>query len=273
MSVAFLALAAGCGKPAGHALPEPPRVASCEPGKVGGQLVLTTEGSPKTFNPVFAVDAGSESVTRLLFSPLVHFDMATQEPSPGLAESWSVEADQKTWTFKLRKGLRWSDGQPLTADDVLFTWNDILYNSEFSRFTPDTLLSVAGKPFTVSKVDDLTIRLVTPEVVAPLLQFVSGAPIVPKHILARELRAKNFLNAYSVNVNPRSIIGSGPYRILDSRAGKVILLERNPEYYAVDKNGVRLPYLDQIQMNVAPDAGMSAFFFFQNHWKIISIFC
>ena len=253
----------GCGKPAGHALPEPPRVAACEPGKPGGRLVLVTDGVPKTFNPLLAADSGSESVTRLLFSSLVHFDMATQEPSPGLAESWSVAADQKTWTFKLRKGLRWSDGQPLTADDVVFTWNDLIYNPEFSRYMRD-LLRMDTKTFTLTKVDDLTVRVFTPDVVAPFLQLVSAAPVLPKHILAREVRAKTFTNAYAINANPAAIVGSGPFRLKDARAGKVVLLERNPEYYAVDKNGVRLPYLDEVQMNVAPDAGMAPFFFFQN---------
>ena len=261
--VAALGFAAGCGKKPGHALPQPPRVADCEPGKPGGRLVLATDGIPKTFNPLFAADSGSESVTRLLFSSLVRFDMVTQETSPDLAESWLVEGDQKTWTFKLRKGLRWSDGLPLTADDVVFTWNDLIYNPEFSRFTRD-LLRVDGKNFTVTKVDDLTVRVVTPEVLAPFLQFVSSAPVLPKHILAREVRAKNFLNAYAINVNPQAIVGSGPFRLRDARAGKVVLLERNPEYYAVDKNGARLPYLDEIQMNVPPDAGMAPFFFFQN---------
>ena len=263
LAAATLGLLAGCGKPAGHALPEPPRVSTCEPGKPGGRLVLVTDGIPKTFNPLFAADSGSESVTRLLFSSLVYFDMVTQEPAPGLAASWSVEADQKTWTFKLRKGLRWSDGQPLTADDVVFTWNDLIYNPEFSRYTRE-LLRVDGKTFTLTKVDDLTVRVVTPDVVAPFLQLVSGAPVLPKHILAREVRNKNFLNAYAVNVNPQTVVGCGPFRLKDARAGKVILLERNPEYYAVDKNGARLPYLDEVQLNVAPDAGMAPFFFFQN---------
>ncbi len=266
LAAAVLVFPAGCGKPAGHALPEPPRVAICEPGQSGGRLVLVTDGVPKTFNPLLATDSGSdgsESVTRLLFSSLVHFDMFTQEPTPGLAESWTVDADQKTWIFKLRKGLRWSDGQPLTADDVAFTWNDLIYNPEFSRYTRD-LLRVDGKTFTLTKVDDLTVRVVTPEVVAPFLQLVSAVPVLPKHILAREVRAKIFLKAYSLDVNPQTVVGSGPFRLKDARAGKIVLLERNPEYYAVDKNGVRLPYLDEVQMNVAPDPGMAPFFFFQN---------
>src|SRR5690348_2429883 len=107
------------GKPQSHALPEPPRVAQCQPGTAGGRLVLGVLGNPRTFNPVVNVDGASDAVIRLLFSPLVGINMDTQEPEPALAESWSVAPDQKTWTFKLRKNLRWSDSQPLTADDVV----------------------------------------------------------------------------------------------------------------------------------------------------------
>lgn len=265
-AAAFFAAAlvlAGCAKQAAHPLPEPPRVDDCEPGQPGGRLVLATEGIPKTFNPLIAADTGSDSIVRLLFSSLVNLDMVTFEPSPGLAESWSVAPDQKTWTFKLRKGLFWSDGQPLNADDVVFTWNDLIYSPDYSQYTRG-LFHVNGKNFEVTKVDDLTVRFVTPEVLAPFLQLVSGAPVLPKHILAQAVRAKNFFNAYAVTANPAEIVGSGPFRLKDVHAARIILLERNPEYYAVDKKGRRLPYLDEIQMNVAPDAGMAPFYFFQN---------
>ena len=64
---------------------------------------------------------------------LLGFDVPTQQVKPGLAESWTNSPDGKTWTFKLRKNLRWSDGEPLTADDVVFTWNDVIYNPEINR--------------------------------------------------------------------------------------------------------------------------------------------
>jgi peptide/nickel transport system substrate-binding protein len=260
---AGLGILAGCEKQSGHALPEPPRVAQCEPGQPGGRLVLATEGIPKTFNPLLAADSASDSIVRLLFSSLVSFDMVTQEPAPGLAESWSVEPDQKTWTFKLRKGLRWSDGQPLTADDVVFTWNDVIYNPEYGQLTHD-LFRVDGKNFAVTKVDDLTVRVVTPEVLASFLQLISGAPVLPKHILAKAVRAKTFPNAYALNSNPALIVGNGPFRLKDVTAGKVILLERNPEYFAVDKNGRRLPYIDEVQINAAPEPGRALFYYFAN---------
>src|ERR1700743_123003 len=127
----------GCGEKqeavATAPLPEPPRVADGEPGIPGGRLILAMPGNPRTFNPVLDSDSASDAVVGLLFSPLVDVNMESQEAGPGLAESWSVAADQKTWTFKLRKNLRWSDGAPLTADDVGFTWNDVRYNPNYNQ--------------------------------------------------------------------------------------------------------------------------------------------
>src|SRR5512137_2967664 len=133
---------AGCGKTGGpqqaaHPLPPSPLIAKGEKGQPGGRLVIGVSASPKTFNPLFALDAASDAVVHLLFASLVNLDWATQQPGPGLAESWSVAPDQKTWTLKLRPGVRWSDGEPFTVDDVVFTWNEIMYNREFNQTTYD----------------------------------------------------------------------------------------------------------------------------------------
>ena len=70
----------------------------------------------------------------------------SQQVTPGLAESWTNSPDGKTWTFKLRKNLRWSDGEPLTADDVVFTWNDVIYNPDIDNVMRD-LFIIDGKKF------------------------------------------------------------------------------------------------------------------------------
>src|SRR4051794_25152508 len=96
--LASVAIFSGCGeKPKGHVLPEPPRVATCELGKPGGRLVLAAAGNPRTFNPLLAGDPASDAVIRLLFSSLVNVNLESQQAEPGLAESWSVGPDQKTW--------------------------------------------------------------------------------------------------------------------------------------------------------------------------------
>src|SRR5206468_4168758 len=128
----------------------PPLVASCVPGRSGGELRLALFGNPKTFNPILANDGTSQELMRNMFAGLVSMDWAAQEARPALAEAWSVAADQKTWTFKLRRGLRWSDGQPLTADDVVFTWNDVIYNLDIPNSLAEPF-QCGGKKFSVTK--------------------------------------------------------------------------------------------------------------------------
>jgi peptide/nickel transport system substrate-binding protein len=262
-AAAFLGLLtlAGCGRPSGHALPEPPRVANCEPGTPGGRLVLTAPGNPRTFNPLLAVDPGSDAVVRLLFSPLVSVNMESQQPEPGLAESWSVAPDQKTWTFKLRKNLRWSDGEPLTADDVVFTWNQVMCNPTFNEATYE-VFRINGKNFEVTKVDDLTVRVVTPEVFAPFAEYFGSVMILPQHKFGEWVAHGQFLNAYAVTNRVEDIVGSGPYRVKAYASQRYVMLERNPEYWVVDKKGRRLPYFDEVQLVVATSpANFKSLFF------------
>jgi peptide/nickel transport system substrate-binding protein len=258
---------AGCGKPAAvkpsapHSLPPAPLLAKGEPGRHGGRMVIAVTASPKSFNPLFALDSTSDGIIRLLFASLVNLDWATQQPGPGLAESWSVAPDQKTWTFKLRQGVRWSDGEPLTADDVVFTWTDIMYNRELNRLTFD-LFHIGGKAFAVSKVDDFTVQVVTPEVFAPFVEFFGGVPILPKHVLESVVKAKVFPATYGVHSKPNRIVGCGPYRLKEFRLGQFTLLERNPEYWVTDRQGSRLPCIDEVRFDVHGGSWNEAGFFF-----------
>jgi len=222
-------------------------VATGDPGRPGGRLVLAALGNPRTFNPVIDVDTGSDAVIRLLFSSLVTLNMESQEAEPGLAESWSVAPDQKTWTFKLRKNLRWSDGEPLTAGDVVFTWNEIMYNPRYNQITYELFRS-GGKNFEVSKVDDVTVRVVTPQVFAPFLEYFGSVDILPYHILKDKVASGDFLHAYAVTNPPETIVGSGPFRLKSYESQKSVVLERNPEFWMVDKKGRRLPYLDEVEL-------------------------
>jgi peptide/nickel transport system substrate-binding protein len=242
------------GKPAAdYSLPDPPLVADCEPGIPGGRLVIAELGDPKTFNPITANENSSEDIFRFMFAPLLGMDTPSQQIEPGLAESWSVAPDNRTWTFKLRKNLRWSDGEPLTADDVVFTWNDVIYNPEIDNVMRDGFI-INGKKFVVTKVDDLTIQVVTPEVYAPFLEsFGDGVPILPKHILARTVADKTFTSAYGVNTDPSKIVGSGPFVLKEYKPAQYTLLERNPYFLEVDRKGQRLPYFDNIMFTVVPD--------------------
>ena len=257
---------AGCSKSTAprsspsHPLPPSPLIAQGDPVQAGGRLVIAGTASPKTFNPVVAFDSASDALVRLLFAPLVILDWPTQQPSPGLAESWSVAPDQKTWTFKLRQGVRWSDGEPFTADDVVFTWNDIMYNPDFNQATYN-LFRIGGRSFTVSKVDEFTVQVVTPEVFAPFLEFFGGVLILPKHTLQTAVTAKVFPSAYGTSSKPGHIVGCGPYRLKEFQLGKFTLLECNPEYWVVDRQGHRLPGFDEVMFTVEAKSGAEAALF------------
>jgi peptide/nickel transport system substrate-binding protein len=271
-----LMLLVGCGKsghtgpPQGHPLPSKPLVTKSEPGQPGGRIVIALPAPPRTFNPLVAADGSSDTIDRLLNASLVNIDWQTEEPGPGLAESWFVAPDEKTWTFQLRRGVRWSDGAPLTADDVVFTWNELMYNPAINRFTYELFRS-GDKSFQVTKVDENTVRVATPEVFAPFLEFFGGASILPRHMLAGSVKAKRFPGAYGVTTRPDKIVGAGPFRVKEVNSGKYVLLERNPEYWAADSKGQRLPYLDEIMFVAGGGPGTDAVLFLNGKSDVCDI--
>jgi peptide/nickel transport system substrate-binding protein len=135
-----------------------------------------------------------------------------------------------------------------------------MYNPEFNHVTYD-LFRIGGKAFVVSKVDDLTVRVVTPVVFAPFVEFFGGVPILPKHVLKDAVSSRVFPMAYGVSSKPNRIVGCGPYRLKDFRLGQFTLLERNPEYWVADRQGNRLPCIDEVIFNVYGGPGTEDGFF------------
>ena len=250
--VAVAVALGGCGKKAAES----------------NRLVLVTFADPKTFNPITAAETSSRDIIYMLFDGLTTKDQVTQEVKPALAESWSVDADQKTWTFKLRPGLQWSDGRPLTSDDVLFTFNDLVYNPAIPNTTVDTV-SVDKRNFEVSKVDDHTIKVVTPEVYAPFLEYFGHVRILPKHVLEKTVANKSFESAYGVNTPPGELIGTGAFKLKQFKPGQFTLVERNPHYWDVDSKGKRLPYLDNVVMTIVPDQNAMSLRFMKGEADLI----
>ena len=246
-------LLSGCGEkpstspPRAHPLPASALISKCEPGQPGGVFTLALPGSPKTFNPVLASDTASDVTVRFLFSSLVVMDWAAQEPGPGLAESWSVAPNGRTWTFKLRQGARWSDGKPFSADDVAFTWNSVMLDPNISRGTAE-IFRINGEPFRVAKADDFTVRVTTPQVFAAFLEFFGTVAILPEHRFDAAVREHRFLSQYTTTSKPDFVVGAGPFRVKEYHQGQFTLLERNPEYWVADKKGQRLPYFDQVKL-------------------------
>ncbi|MCK5554191.1 MAG: ABC transporter substrate-binding protein, partial [Deltaproteobacteria bacterium] len=122
-----------------------------EIGKYGGQIVVATISDPKSFNIILANETSTTDIVNRMFAGIVEYDNEKQEIIPGLAKSWEHSDDYLTWTFHLRKGIRWSDGHPITTDDVLFTF-DVIYDPKIPNAAKDSL-QVDGKRFRVEEVD------------------------------------------------------------------------------------------------------------------------
>ena len=177
-----------------------------------------------------------------------------------LAQSWERSEDGLTWTFHLRRDVRWHDGASFTAHDVAFTFNRIIYNEAIPaparanfnfRFFDRDAGRWRNAPMTVTALDDHTVQCVLP---APLATFLHemGTPIYPKHVLEPHVDAGAFNTVWDINANPAEVIGTGPFTIASYQPGERIVLRRNPDYWLKDAAGNRLPYLDEIVRDIVP---------------------
>lgn len=220
------------------------------PGRPGGTLTTAVRSDPKTLNPVLAVDETTREIIDCMNADLIHINRETQQPEAALAKSWSVSHDGETYTLQLRRGLRFSDGQPLTADDVLFSFQ--LYLDEKMGSPQRDLLVVGGKPISVEKVDDYTVRFHLAQPYAAAERLFDGLAILPKHLLESAYKAGTFAQSWGVSTAPDQFAGLGPFRLKEYVPGQRIVLERNPYYWKVDGTGRRLPYIDNLVFLFVP---------------------
>src|SRR5215470_11646258 len=123
-------------------------------GHYGGHVTIGGRAEPKTLNPVMATDAVSREVFERLHADLIDINRSTQQTEPALAKSWKMSRDGRTFTLELRKGIRFSDGQPFDADDVIFSFN--VYLDEAVDSPQRDLLIIDGKAPTITKIDAYT---------------------------------------------------------------------------------------------------------------------
>jgi peptide/nickel transport system substrate-binding protein len=244
-----------------------------QPGEFGGALRVSTFGSgPKTFNPWEASDVESAGLGLLLFEKLVDIDAWTGKPYPRLAKSIRIGSDNKEYTITLRKGLRWSDGKPITADDVVFTFGTIVARGYGNSSLRDTL-SVYGKFPQVEKVDDSTVKFRTSVPFSPFLKMLPNVPIAPKHAvepITKQAREK-FHGFWDINADPKSMVVSGRFKLNRYVPGQRIELVRNPNYAMVDMLGRRLPYLDRFIYAIVPDQNTMILKFYGNELDLLDI--
>lgn len=214
------------------------------PGHGGGQIVVALRSEPKTLNPVLATDISSRDVIRCLTADLIHINRSTLKTEPALAESWKISGGGRAYTLKLRRGVRFSDGQPFTADDVVFSFH-VYLDSKINSPQRD-LLIVDGKPIDVQKIDEDTVRFTFAEPYAPAERLFDSLAMLPRHLLENAYRDGKFEQVWPLTTAPAQFAGLGPFQMKEYVPGVRIVLERNPYYWKKDRAGTRLPYLDRI---------------------------
>lgn len=206
--------------------------------KQGGDLIIGNVSAPTLFNPMFSTDVPSRTIEGFIFDQLTSID-ENLEPAPGLAEKWEHSEDGLSWTFHLREGVTWHDGEPFTAEDVVFSYSIPMHEdytgpraSYFAKI--DSL--VADDDYT------LTIKLKEPD--AKFLFQTTVYRILPKHILG-DVPIADMAEAEFNTKNP---IGTGPFKFAEWAQGQYVKVVANDDYW----DG--RPYLDSVTYKIVPDA-------------------
>lgn len=260
-AAAFVAVAAP--PPSAKRLPNYSQI-GLTPGKAGGTLTLAIGSAPQTFMYYGAIDSAGQRVAQHMFDGLIESNIATGKIEPALAESWTISPDGKVYTFKLRQGVKWHDGVEFTADDVIFTYDQVITNPEakggdFNNF------SSGGVKFKFEKVDKYTVRFTLPFSSGAFLVQMRGF-IMPKHQLVKFTtegggKAADINGAWATNADLKTIVGTGPFELSSYTANQKVVLIKNPDYWKVDSSGTQLPYIDKLELLVlvGPQAQEAAF--------------
>ena len=250
--VLIVAISCACSAAHGLALQAAAErmIADGAAGHAGGRLVIALRSEPKTLNPALALDEPSRDVIRCLTADLIHINRGTLKTEPSLAKSWSVSRDGRQYTLQLRRGVRFSDGEPFNADDVIFSFQ--VYLDEKVDSSQRDLLVVGGKPINVVKVDEFTVRFELAQPYAAAERLFDSIAILPRHLLQSGYRAGGFSQAWSLSMSPSQFAGLGPFRLKEYVAGQRVVLERNPYYWKADRAGNQLPYLNEVVFLFVP---------------------
>jgi peptide/nickel transport system substrate-binding protein len=207
----------------------------------GGRVIVALSQDLQTLNPHLVITGTVKQVTYNLFDSLWYYDpagilvpnLAVEIPTP---HNGGISADGLTYTFRVRKGVKWHDGKPFTATDVKFTW-ELIMSPKFRAVTRAGLTLIKSMAAT----DDATIKVELTEPYAPFLGVWAEIPILPQHVLGQ---------APDPNVadfNTKSPIGTGPFKFVEWRKGDHITLEAYRGYHGPG------PYLDQLIFKIVPD--------------------
>ncbi len=229
------ALASGCGADAGVVGDDAPQASSGKP-VFGDTFVEATIGDISSLIPNITTDGASHEVGSLIYTGLVTRDRDLNIV-PDMAESWEFSQDCLHLTFTLKPNVRWHDGQPFTADDVLFTYRTMLNPKTPTAYRED--FKVVGD---VEVLDARHVRIIYPRPYAKALQTWSTW-MLPRHLLADYVRDGQLRSAPQGRTAP---VGTGPYRFKEWRTGERIVLVANRDYFDPG------PYISRVVYRVIP---------------------
>ncbi|WP_341732111.1 ABC transporter substrate-binding protein [Microcoleus sp. EPA2] len=228
-------------------------LSACTPARSNlvNRLIVPTPSGPATFN--YPLNQSAYSVFGYLNEGLINENGLTSELEPGLAESWKVSKDGKKIVFTLREGLKWSDGEPMTTDDIIFSYDKIYFNDKIPSGLKDTLRVGMSRQFPkLKKIDSRRVEFSVAEPFAPFIRYAGGIPILPAHILQESISNTDsqgnpkFLTTWGTDTDPQKIVGNGQYRMLSYTPNQRVVLERNPYFWRKDSQGKAQPYIQQI---------------------------
>jgi len=240
--------------------PEQAYVYNGPPGAYGGTLTLATANDMKTFNVILAAESASNDILwGHVFRCLIDYRNGDDPPGydSGLCTRWESSPDVREWTFYLRQGVRWSDGEPFTADDVLFTY-DVVRDKRVETPIRDVFIEGTQENGDavypeLEKLDDHTVRFKLHKPNGGFLDQVYNLWLIPKHKWEPAWGAGRFNEAMKLDGNPGDVVALGGFRIKEYVSGQRVVLERNPYFWKVDKVGQRLPYLDRVVFVILKD--------------------
>lgn len=221
------------------------------------QVVFASPSDPSTFNAPLNDSLYSNIVYGLIHNSLLTTNGVTGELEPELAESWAISPDQKRIVFTLREGLKWSDGEPLTAEDVEFSFQNIYLNEAVPTGLRDILrIGDSGAFPAVRKLNDRQIEFTTPEPFAPFLRYSGGIQILPAHALRESIETQDsngslkFLTIWGTDTDVKKIVGAGQYVMESYTPGQRLVFARNPHYWRKDAAGNPQPYIERIIVQI-----------------------
>ncbi|MFN0141636.1 MAG: ABC transporter substrate-binding protein, partial [Pyrinomonadaceae bacterium] len=196
----------GCGSAPATNAPVEVKTQDANAGVRGGEITYRLTGAPTTFNYLLAEDEPTIIVSQfLLTSRLIDFDHESQQFVAGLAETWAAEKDNKTVNIKLREGLKFSDGESLTADDVIFTLAAIYDERSQAAGLRDAML-VDDQPIVAKKIDERNLQLIFPKPVASVENYLINLGVLPEHALKGDFDAGKLAGSWKITARPEAII-------------------------------------------------------------------